>query len=92
MSIREKSRWQNAIYAGVQMASSSAAIMVKNCGLRSRWTAATDKPSTWRRAQEATTVRRCRTVDDRLPDTSVQWLTDNGSSYTAHETRRSRES
>lgn len=25
---------------------------------------------------------------DRLPDTSVQWLTDNGSAYTAHETRR----
>lgn len=25
---------------------------------------------------------------DRLPDTPVQWLTDNGSAYTAHETRR----
>ncbi|MGI4380729.1 DDE-type integrase/transposase/recombinase, partial [Klebsiella pneumoniae] len=25
---------------------------------------------------------------DRLPDTAVQWLTDNGSAYTAHETRR----
>ena len=26
--------------------------------------------------------------DDRLPDTAVQWLTDNGSAYTAYETRR----
>ena len=25
---------------------------------------------------------------DRLPDTPVQWLTDNGSAYTAYETRR----
>ncbi|WP_350239164.1 IS3 family transposase [Pectobacterium colocasium] len=25
---------------------------------------------------------------DRLPDIPVQWLTDNGSAYTAHETRR----
>ncbi|EDG2061814.1 TPA: IS3 family transposase [Salmonella enterica] len=25
---------------------------------------------------------------DRLPDRAVQWLTDNGSAYTAHETRR----
>lgn len=25
---------------------------------------------------------------DRLPDTPVQWLTDNGSAYNAHETRR----
>lgn len=25
---------------------------------------------------------------DRLPDTAVQWLTDNGSAYTAYETRR----
>lgn len=25
---------------------------------------------------------------DRLPTTAVQWLTDNGSAYTAHETRR----
>ncbi|VDZ53259.1 insertion element IS2 transposase InsD [Serratia odorifera] len=25
---------------------------------------------------------------DRLPETPVQWLTDNGSAYTAHETRR----
>ncbi|VUT23271.1 hypothetical protein SB6421_02639 [Klebsiella huaxiensis] len=25
---------------------------------------------------------------DRLPATPVQWLTDNGSEYTAHETRR----
>ena len=25
---------------------------------------------------------------DRLPDTPVQWLTDNGSAYTAHETRK----
>lgn len=25
---------------------------------------------------------------DKLPDTAVQWLTDNGSAYTAHETRR----
>nr|CEP30361.1 hypothetical protein KV8917_350005 [Klebsiella variicola] len=25
---------------------------------------------------------------DRLPATPVQWLTDNGSAYTAHETRR----
>lgn len=33
-----------------------------------------------------------RTVEkrfgDRLPDRPVQWLTDNGSAYTAHETRR----
>ncbi|SLS13202.1 putative transposase [Klebsiella pneumoniae] len=25
---------------------------------------------------------------DRLPDTAVQWLTDNGSAYTAYETWR----
>lgn len=25
---------------------------------------------------------------DRLPDTAVQWLTDNGSAYTTYETRR----
>jgi putative transposase len=25
---------------------------------------------------------------DKLPDTAVQWLADNGSAYTAHETRR----
>lgn len=25
---------------------------------------------------------------DSLPDTAVQWLTDNGSAYTAYETRR----
>jgi len=25
---------------------------------------------------------------DRLPDTPVQWLTDNGSAYTAHEKRK----
>ena len=25
---------------------------------------------------------------DRLPDTPIQWLKDNGSAYTAHETRR----
>lgn len=25
---------------------------------------------------------------DRLADTPVQWLTDNGSAYTAHETRK----
>ncbi|VDR29241.1 insertion element IS2 transposase InsD [Raoultella terrigena] len=25
---------------------------------------------------------------DRLPDTPVQWLTDNGSAYTAHETQK----
>lgn len=28
---------------------------------------------------------------DRLPDTAVQWLTDNGSAYTAYETREVRE-
>ncbi len=28
---------------------------------------------------------------DRLPDTALQWLTDNGSTYTANETRRFRE-
>lgn len=27
-------------------------------------------------------------LGDKLPDTAVQWLTDNGSAYTAHETRR----
>lgn len=25
---------------------------------------------------------------DRLPDTPIQWLKDNGSAYTAHETRK----
>lgn len=30
----------------------------------------------------------CSEHDNRLPDKPVQWLTDNGSAYTAHETRR----
>lgn len=69
---------------------------VKNCGSRSRGTAGREAID-WAASTGGYNSSRVQDVmlrsvekrfGDRLPDTPIQWLKDNGSAYTAHETRK----
>ena len=84
-----------AIDAGARMALSFAAIMAKNSGSRSPWTAVTEALD-WAASTggyDSDTVQDVmlraveRRFGDALPASPVEWLTDNGSVYRAHETR-----